>query len=404
MDTPSREAIINGLAQQMGLPVVLEDADQQLIAYSPHYELTDRIRRDTIMRQTTTQEIVDYFTRWELEAREEPFTVPGDPDEDILPRLCIPIRYHGVTLGFAWVLLPDERVSAQQMAAAQEAAQALTASMLAESRLRANETETVLSLLSSDDETRILGLTDTEVRGVFEPGTRCGVIVCVGPRWDDPAVRTSFWSASWGPSPRGQLRAVTPAEGIAVVAIEQFTAGSRNLLQQAREQVVRAGQDGDGALVIGVGSLVEGPAQAHRAYREARLAARVAARAHGKQNLMLWDDMGVYRILAQMPHEVLGDAVDPRLRALVSEAPDLVGTLECYLDHAGAIAPVAEALHVHRTTLYYRLERASRYGLDLGRGEDRLAVHAGLRALRILGEWPLRRESLKAEDSSNVED
>jgi hypothetical protein len=393
MDTLSREAIINGLAQQMGLPVVLEDAGQQLLAYSPHYELTDRIRRDTIMRQTTTKEVVDYFTPWELQAREEPFIVPGNPDDDILPRLCIPIRYHGTTLGFAWVLLPEECVTDAQMAAARDASQALTVTMLTESRLRASETETVLSLLSSDDETRILGLSDTEVRGIFEPGRRCGVLVCVGPHWDDPAVRTSFWSANWAPTPRDQLRAVTPNEGIAVVAMDEFTPVSRELFRQAREQVVRAGKTGSGELVIGVGSLVEGPAQAHRAYREARLAARMAPRAAAADNLMLWDDMGVYRMLTQMPQGVLEDAVDPRLRALLADAPDLLVTLECYLDHAGAVTPVAEALHVHRTTLYYRLGRVARYGIDLGHGQDRLAVHAGLQALRILGEWPLRHRS-----------
>ncbi len=390
MDTPSQEAIVNSLAQKTGLPVVLEDAAQQLIAYSPHYELTDQIRRDTIMHRTTTKDVVDYFGPWQLQAREGPFIVPGKPDEAILPRLCIPIRHHDVTLGFAWALLPEPHVTEQQMAAAKEAAEALALTMLAESRVRANETETVLSLLSYDDETRILGLTDAETRGIFDSGRRCGVIVCVGPHWEDPAVRMSFWSATWVPSPRDQLRAVTPREGIAVVATDEFTSASRDLFQRARERVTRAGKGADKQLVIGVSSLVAGPGEAHRAYREARLAARVAARAGGDRKVLLWEDLGVYRILTQMPHEVLADAVDPRLRSLVDDAPDLAATVECYLDHAGAISSVADALHVHRTTLYYRLDRVNRYGIDLGRGDDRLAVHAGLRALRILGEWPPR--------------
>lgn len=388
MEVPSREAIVNALAQELGLPVVLEDAAQQLITYSPHYEVTDRIRRDTIMRQTTTQDVVDYFTPYALPARTDPFIVPGNPDDDVLPRLCIPIRHHDVSLGYAWVLLPGGEVSEEQLRAAVEAGEALTLTMLAESRVRARETETVLSLLSADPETRILGLTDTEARGTFEEGRRCGVLVCVGRRWEDPAVRTSFWSASWAPSPSDQLRGVTPREGVAVFAAETITDAGRDLLVRALDRVTRAGRAGEADLVVGVGSLVEGPAEAHRAYREARLAARVASRSGGSQRVVLWDDMGIYRFLTQMPQEVLADAVDPRVRALVREAPELAATLETYLDRAGAVALVAAALHIHRTTLYYRLERVARYGIDLARGEDRLAAHAGLRALRILGEWP----------------
>lgn len=389
VEVPSREAIVNSLAQELGLPVVLEDASQQLIAYSPHYDMTDRIRRDTIMSQTTTKDVVDYFRPFELQRREDPFVVPGSPADDILPRLCIPIRHHDVSLGFAWVLLPEEQVSETQLKAAVSAREALTQTMVAESRGRAAETETVLNLLSADPDLRILGLSDVEARGTFGHGRPCSVVVCLGHGWEDPAVRMSFWGTSWAPTPRDQLRAVTPREGIAVVAISSFTAANRDIFASALRRVQQAGRkSADNDLVVGVGSLINGPAQAHRAYREARLAARVARGADGP-GVALWQDLGVNRFLTQMPQEVLADAVDPRLRQLVTEAPELAVTVECYLEHAGAIAPVAEALHIHRTTLYYRLERVTKFGIDLGRGEDRLSVHAGLRALRLMSEWPV---------------
>lgn len=391
MEVPSREAIVNSLAQELGLPVVLEDASQQLIAYSPHYDMTDRIRRDTIMSQATTKEVVDYFRPFDLQRREDPFVVPGSPGDDVLPRLCIPIRNHDVSLGFAWVLLPDEQVSETQLQAAVRAREALTQTMVAESRGRAAETETVLNLVSADPDLRILGLSDVEARGTLGQGRSCCVVVCLGQSWEDPAVRTSFWGASWALNPRDQLRAVTPREGIAVLAMPSFSPARRDVLAHALRRVQQAGRkSAHNDLVVGVGSLVEGPAHAHSAYREARLAARVARSADG-QEVALWQDLGVNRFLTQMPQEVLADAVDPRLRQLVAEAPELAATVECYLEHAGAIAPVAEALHIHRTTLYYRLERVTKFGIELGRGEDRLSVHAGLRALRLMNEWPIGR-------------
>lgn len=392
MEAPSGQGIVNSLAQQLGLPVLLEDAAQQLIAYSPHYELMDRIRRDTIMRRSTAQDVIDYFRPYELGGRQEPFLVPGDPDQDILPRLCIPLRHHDATLGFAWVLLPEERVEPEHLAAAEEARVALTLTMLAESRVRAGETEAVANLVSSDPDLRTLGLTDVEARGTFGRGRSCTVLVCLGRGWQDPAVRTSFWSASWGQSPADQLRAVTGREGIAVVAGRAGGDAGREICERALERMLRAGRRAAGEpvdedLVLGIGSPVDGPGEAHRSYQEARRAAR-AARSAGGPRIAAWEELGVDRLLTQMPYEVLADAVDPRLRRLVEEAPDLAETLERYLDEAGAIASVAEALHIHRTTLYHRLDRVGRYGLDLARGADRLAAHAGLRALRLLGAWP----------------
>jgi hypothetical protein len=387
VEVASREAIVNRLAQDLGLPVVLEDAAQQLIAYSPHHDLTDRIRRDTILSQATAQEVVDHFAPYDLPAREEPFVVPGDAAADILPRLCIPLRHHDVVLGYAWVLLAEESVSTAQRAAAERARDALVQSLLAESRVRAGETEAVLNLLAGDPELRSLGLADLEARATFPRGRPCTVLVCVGPRWADPAVRTGFWTAAWAATPVEQLRAVTPREGVAVVVPPGPAAEHRRLLEAALARVLRAGRGGEGDLVVGVGSRVDGPGQAHRAHREARMAAR-AARASGGGRVALWDELGVDRVLAQLPHEALAEAVDPRVRRLAEEAPELAETLERYLAAAGAVAPVAAALHIHRTTLYDRLERVGRYGLDPARGEDRLTAHAGLRALRLLGTWP----------------
>ena len=57
----------------------------------------------------------------------------------------------------------------------------------------------------------------------------------------------------------------------------------------------------------------------------------------------------------------------------------LVDTLRVFLDRAGNIPAAADELHVHRTTLYYRLDRIRALaGLDLDDGRVRLALHVGL--------------------------
>ncbi|TVR19911.1 MAG: hypothetical protein EA387_12495 [Nitriliruptor sp.] len=385
MDPAARERIVTRLAEEMGLPVVLEDAAQQPIAYSPHHDLTDAIRRETILRRSTSEVVVDHFRPYRLPERDQPFVIPGDAARDLLPRLCVPIRHQEVNLGYLWVLLRSMGVTEAQLEAAGDARTSLLRSFLAEDRIRESETETVLDLVSGDPERGVTALTDVEARGSFPTGRRCRVLVCVGQAWEYPPVRTGFWGAGWAPAGQDQLRAVTEREGIVV-----FTAGTDHLgtapIVAALARLRAVAREGE-RLVVGVGSLVGGPTQAPRAYRQARMAVRVAL-IEPDLPVASWDRLGTYRYLTQLPRELLADGVDGRVQRLVEEAPELAVTAEAYVQQAGAITTVAEALHIHRTTLYYRLRAIAGFGLDLGRGEDRTVVDVGLQALRLLGRWP----------------
>ena len=385
MDAAGRERTVTRLAAEIDLPVVLEDAAQQPIAYSPHDDLTDAIRRETILRRSTSEVVVDHFRAYRLAEQDRPFVIPGDDAREVLPRLCVPIRHQEVNLGYLWVLLRSTEVTAAQLAAADEARATLLRSFLAEDRVRESETDTVLDLISGDPERGVTALTDLEARGTFPTGQRCRVLVCVGQAWEHPAVRASFWGAGWAPPGQDQLRAVTEREGIVVV-----TAGSDHLgvtsVEAALARLRAVASEGD-RLVIGVGSMVGGPAQAPRTYRQARLAVRVAL-TEPDLPVASWDRLGTYRYLTQLPRELLADAVDDRVERLVEEAPELAVTAEAYVRQAGAITTVADALHIHRTTLYYRLRTITGHGLDLSRGEDRTVVDVGLQALRLLGRWP----------------
>ncbi|BDB61043.1 hypothetical protein RDE2_28370 [Rhodococcus sp. RDE2] len=70
----------------------------------------------------------------------------------------------------------------------------------------------------------------------------------------------------------------------------------------------------------------------------------------------------------------------------LSPSKDLLRTAEVFLD-AGGVASIAAAhLHVHRTTLYYRLSRITETtGLDLQDGLDRLTLHLAIKAAKVCG-------------------
>ncbi|MCD4526175.1 helix-turn-helix domain-containing protein [Nocardioides sp. cx-173] len=118
-----------------------------------------------------------------------------------------------------------------------------------------------------------------------------------------------------------------------------------------------------------------------RLVRQAVLAARVAAEDPGVPSPAHWPGLGVYRRL----DEALGPVGADPLAALDASpsGPMLLETLETFLDLAGDVRDTAERLRLHRSSLYYRLERlAAVLGADLGDGLVRLDLHLALKQRR----------------------
>src|SRR4029450_4707296 len=90
-----------------------------------------------------------------------------------------------------------------------------------------------------------------------------------------------------------------------------------------------------------------------------------------------WSELGAWRLVSELT------GPDPAVLPLLAE-PVLAETAEVFLDCAGSAARAAAALTVHRQTLYYRLTRIGALtGLDLAEGQDRLLLHASLKAARL---------------------
>ena len=78
----------------------------------------------------------------------------------------------------------------------------------------------------------------------------------------------------------------------------------------------------------------------------------------------------------------------PGLERLLADdrAEPLVDTLETYLDLAGSAQATAAALALHRTSLYHRISRIEELcDADLCDGNERLALHLGLKLARLTG-------------------
>jgi sugar diacid utilization regulator len=148
------------------------------------------------------------------------------------------------------------------------------------------------------------------------------------------------------------------------------------------------GADRAWPVTVALGREVDDVAGLPRSYDQARRTVEAARRLGREGRLLRFDDLGVHRLLLQVPdpedartfaREVLGRlATDSSERTV-----ELVRTLARYFREDGSPQRTAKALSVHPNTVGYRLRRAEELsGLALERYHDRLAAQV---ALEILG-------------------
>lgn len=149
--------------------------------------------------------------------------------------------------------------------------------------------------------------------------------------------------------------------------------------------------------VLGVGGFVDRPEHLPRSYREAMQALTVRLRQDEPRGLVTFEDLGLYRLLGTPQGRREARAyVEDWLGALLAydadRQADLVHTLGTYLDHSGNYDDTAAALHIHRSTLRYRLQRIRELsGHDLTHADTRLNLHVAVRAAVVADPPVLRR-------------
>jgi hypothetical protein len=148
------------------------------------------------------------------------------------------------------------------------------------------------------------------------------------------------------------------------------------------------------APAVGIGGYVERPEHLPRSYREAVQALTVRLRQTDPRGLIAFEDLGLYRLLAtpegrREANAYVEDWLGPLLAYDTERHADLVHTLEVYLDHGGNYDDTAAALHIHRSTLRYRLQRIRELsGHDLTNPDTRLNLHVAVRAA-VVAEPPV---------------
>ncbi|MDQ8708099.1 helix-turn-helix domain-containing protein [Streptomyces sp. LHD-70] len=330
MQQTDMQAVVDRLASSVGQSVLIEDIDQLPVWWSTTGAV-DGARLKTILDRRVDPSAAAVVPRLRLRQATAPVHTPAIPEADMWARWCMPLRYEGRSLGLLWVLDPDGTITEADLPAIVECAE-LAAETLAEAQESARQ-----RTRQRDD------LIDRLLQGP-----------------DQDAARE--------------------------------LARLENVPAEVQIQVEAPGRPGGWPLLDGMTAHVAGSrpraavsgaplplVELSEAVRRAAATLRCVA-AGARLESVSWDALGAWRLVVEAPDSLTAEQLHPGIAVLATQPRDeLIVTARVVLDHGGEVAAAAQELHVHRTTLYYRLNQVTELtGVDLRSGPARTNLQLAL--------------------------
>jgi hypothetical protein len=329
-DSQDVQAAVDALSKAVGCPVLIEDPDHAPLWWSVQ-ETVDDVRLRTILKRTVAPEARAMVSRLRLARAAGPVRTPEVPEIGMKERWCVPLRAGRDHLGYLWVVDPENEVPRDSLDLLQGCSD-LAAGVLARARTTSEGTQrrraALVDRLAKDSDTAAarelieLDRLHHDASVVARaPGGRTGWRI-------DDDVTVEVWSAA-----------------------------------------TRTAESGTPLPLHDLGEAV----------RRARGVAR-ASRAGARLRTQTWQDLGAWRLVVDAPADLAPADIHPGA-AVLADRPktDLLDTARTMLDNGNDVNAAADELHIHRTTLYYRLDRIKDLiGVDLRAGHGRTELHLAL--------------------------
>jgi hypothetical protein len=319
--------------------------------------------------------------------------------------VCIPIRFDDFLLGYMWVIEDTTRLTDDDLAecveAATDAAPLMYRERLLDDHTRERERQCVVDLLDRSGRRSCAAAEAALEEGLLAASGAYGVIALEarcpldgGAEEHAVAALAALERARRTLRPHGCLTGNLGWRGVLIVAFHGADDNAAELSRIARRLLsdLRASGAERGDWRLGQGPAVSELGGVAVSYKAALDAIRIAAAVPEMEEIASWDDLGAWKLLSLIPDgDQMRSTIHPGLARLAQQRDGdvLVQTLETYLDSGGDAQRTASKLFIHRTSLYARLRRIEREAdVDLGSGEDRLALHMSMRLVRLTGVEP----------------
>lgn len=390
------QRVADGLARSLDRAVAIDDLGFRLLVYTSHSVVVDPVRTHVIMTRQGPPEAIAWARRFHISKARGAVRIPANESLGLFSRVCVPIRAEGVHFGWLWLIDPDESLTRAELdraeAAGAEAGKIFYLANVGLEHSHARERELLRDLLSDSVAVRDLAAQDLieEERFTSDQGVVALVVLPIDPVFDPlpEDIRLGLADALDRGSrivpARESLRLVRPDHGLMVTRYVHLQ-DEPDLPAELHDLACRQIGSSAEAVVVGVGTAESRLVDAGASYRNALRAARVAEVIPRFRPVSRFEHLGVYGILASFPlAELRRSVIHPGVERLQQIDPDLMGTLELFLDRAGDTKAVAVELCLHRSTVYYRLKRIEEIvGANLDDGEDRLALHLSLKVAKL---------------------
>lgn len=407
------QALVEQLSAQLDRSVLVDDASLRLLAYSPTLGSEDEVRKTAILTRETPRVIRDLHFSQGIANATHPVRTSPRPDVGLESRVCVPIRCQGALFGYLWLIDADQSLTESDCEAAERTAAEIGTAMYRRDELerpqREHELKLLEALLGPDSAEREAAAHELTAQELLQTGSSIAVLAMRPWRagGDHEVELPASERARLGLAldqfrralPRRQSLSVVHGDhGVMLLALDGRHGTLDEIATRAQDALDQAFADGPVRIALGYSGQHEHLRDAHRAHEHARLSLRVAGALPEHGTPAGWDALGAYRLLAraaETPHarELIHPGL-PKLFALQSKE-SLVQTLEAYLDNGCDTKLTAEALFLHRASLYYRLQRIEAItDTSLKSGADRLALHSGLKLARLVGTHPALRRAV----------
>lgn len=389
--TPSVDArlleLIDALAEHLGRSVVVDDPAVRLICASRHFGDEDAVRVRAVLQRDAGADVGRYVLSRGAGRWHGAHVLEASPDLGLTARLCVPLHGPGWLLGFLMVIDADGSLTPGEIRhiekVSRDVESVMHAGSIASGEDSVERTAALRDLLGRHEAARRAAEAWFVRNG--GAGAACVTVVSftvTALGTPDASVATALQVAvDMAARTRGTTAQHLVDDDRALLLLTSEVVPTRaGILEHVRrvaEGLDRVLGAGSYRCAVGVGTSTEGRTGAWRARHRADIASRAPS-----GDIVFWDDLGVDAVLLELPAEVMvPESVPLPLRRLMEMDPSgrLTSTLRSFLDHGGSVARTAAELHMHRTSLYYRLDRIREItSLDLDSGRDRLQLHLGL--------------------------
>lgn len=372
---------VNDVAQILGLPVSLTTPELQSIVFSPHSgAIIDAVRSKSLLSRDTDEWVVRWFRKAGVGGTTSPVFVPGIPEKEAMSRWVVPVHTGSRIIAYLCILDPDASCTVPALRALSGQIGEIGRIMQAAEESAIAAGAHLRRLLTGADSEKAAAAAE-----LFDRGNRAAQswVIAVTTMLDHPDHPQAAEDHAAEP-----MRGATLAAGAGIVTCR---------LEDHHAFLVEAADNPPNVQVLAdltpccprplaaTGNPVHHPLLLARSYKQARGALHIASVQHTPSRMTTWKELGPIKVLALQTPEDLADITHDKISALTPLEAELVDTVAHYLEQGRKPDLVANSLHIHRGTLYYRLRKfQDSTGLNLESGSDRLTIQLSLEALKLL--------------------